>query len=264
MPAWLGLEDCVAGQSADEEAARLDGAGNLVLLRRHHVGTQGLRRHVIESFAETPDQDARQEAQEQFLLRGEYANINPQGGSGNPQADEEAAADAVGDCHSPVADHAEDRIEQDRRAVYQLGEAHEQRLLLPPQVLALHGQQVRHPRGAQEARVKAVRRQCHEAKHGPPLQRFVCGRQCSLAGKRRKLLRILLAVWAGTALRLLFERLPNEERDALMRVLHAEDSEHDANQEDRHSDQTIDRQVRDRLLDRFGYVGDVPHVRGDG
>mmetsp|Transcript_104674 Transcript_104674/g.305589 ORF Transcript_104674/g.305589 Transcript_104674/m.305589 type:complete len:202 (+) Transcript_104674:1-606(+) len=133
-------------------------------------------------------------------LRGDDATVDAQAARAHARQDEEPAAAPVRDHGHLVADEAEHRVHQDAQAVDQLCTAHEHGLPPAHELVAFHSKQIRHPSGTQEARVEAVGRQRHDARHRPLVER---GRPCPGAaraggglGRRGRLLgrRLLLAL----------------------------------------------------------------------
>mmetsp|Transcript_97023 Transcript_97023/g.278799 ORF Transcript_97023/g.278799 Transcript_97023/m.278799 type:complete len:355 (+) Transcript_97023:964-2028(+) len=169
MRVGIHQQQDVPKEPAEQETARLDSARRLVLLLWHHFGNERLRRDVIQGLAQAPEQDAREEAQEEPILRGEHADVDTERCQRDAEAHEKPAADAMREGHGVVANSAEDGVQQDRRAIDELREAHEDRLLFRPQLLALHREQVRQPSGTEKPSVESVGRQADDGHDGPTL-----------------------------------------------------------------------------------------------
>mmetsp|Transcript_39659 Transcript_39659/g.106402 ORF Transcript_39659/g.106402 Transcript_39659/m.106402 type:complete len:453 (-) Transcript_39659:775-2133(-) len=139
-------EDCdhdVAHQAPDKEHGRPDGAGDLELLGREHLGADRLDRHVVEPLPDAPDEHAEAERPELAPRRCPVAGQDADGGHGDAQPDEEAPAERVGLRGDAVPQEPEQRGQQDAHAVDELCYAHEEGLVVPPQLGTLHGKQVR-------------------------------------------------------------------------------------------------------------------------
>ena len=68
-----------------------------------------------------------------------------------------------------VSEQAGDGVEENEETVDELRDAHEERLVPPPEFLALHGKEVGQPRGAEVARVEPVSCESDETGHRPLL-----------------------------------------------------------------------------------------------